>query len=250
MNELHEPPVFLGTTRPLVEQRIIPTTWRENGLGVFGDVGPVSYRAYVMNGLEGANFSAAGLRGGRQKGSKALAEDLGLAVRADYTGVLGLLVGGSVYYGGSGQGVTVAGEEVEAGTLIWEGHASYQAGGLDLRGLVAGATVDEAALLNEAGAGGVAEQLGGGYAHVGYDVLRTVGTTQQLFPYVRYEWLDTEMETAPGVTATGANDLTAILVGASWKPVPEVAVKADYQIHSTAAETGRNEFALVLSYLF
>ena len=36
INELHEPPVFLGTSRPLTESVIIPTTWRENGIGVFG----------------------------------------------------------------------------------------------------------------------------------------------------------------------------------------------------------------------
>ncbi len=250
VNELHEPPVFLGTTRPMVEQSVIPTTWRENGLGVFGDVGPLSYRAYVMNGLEGTNFSAAGLRGGRQKGSNALAEDLAGVVRVDYTEMPGVLVGGSVYYGGSGQGAEVDGAVVQANTFIWEGHGSYQVRGLDLRALVAGATVDEAALLNAAGAGGVAETLGGGYAHVGYDVLRSMDTSHQLFPYVRYEWLDTEAGLPEGATATGGNERTAILVGASWKPVPEVAVKADYQIHSTEAETGRNQFALVLSYLF
>ncbi len=250
VNELHEPPVFLGTTRPLVEQRIIPTTWRENGFGVFGDVGPITYRAYMMNGLEGADFSDAGLRGGRQKGSKALAEDVAVVARADYTGVLGLLVGGSVYYGGSGQGVTAGTEEVQANTLIWEGHASYQSRGLDLRALVAGASVDEAELLNEAGADGVSERLAGGYAHVGYDVLRHMDTSHQLFPYVRYEWIDTQAEVPVGVTADGSNEGTAVLIGASWKPVPQVAVKGDYQIHSTEAETGRNEFALVLSYLF
>jgi hypothetical protein len=250
VNELHEPPVFLGTTRPMVEQSIIPTTWRENGLGVFGDVGPVSYRAYVMNGLQGVKFSAAGLRGGRQKGSNALAEDLAGVVRADYTGMPGVLVGGSVYYGGSGQNAIVDGREVQANTFIWEGHASYQAQGLDLRALVAGAAVDEAARLNAAGASGVAERLGGGYAHAGYDVLRGLETRQQLFPFVRYEWINTQMELAEGATATGANEGTAILVGASWKPVPQVAVKGDYQIHSNEAETGRNQFALVLSYLF
>ena len=251
VNELHEPPVFLGTTRPLVEQKIIPTTWRENGLGIFGDVGPISYRAYAMNGLEGINFGADGLRGGRQKGSKALAEDVAGVFRADYTGVLGLLVGGSVYYGGSGQGVTTPDDQVvQANTLIWEGHASYQAMGLDLRALVAGASVDEAARLNEAGAGGVSERLAGGYAHAGYDVLRLMGADQELFPYVRYEWLDTQVAVPEGVTATGATDRRAVLLGASWRPVPQVAVKADYQIQTNGADTGRNEFALVLSYLF
>ncbi len=251
VNELHEPPVFLGSTRPMVEQSIIPTTWRENGFGIFGDVGPISYRAYAMNGLEGINFGGGGLRGGRQKGSKALAENVAGVFRADYTGVLGLLVGGSVYYGGSGQGaVAPGGETVEANTLIWEGHASYQSQGLDLRALVAGASVDEAAQLNAAGAGGVAERLGGGYAHAGYDVLRFTGSEHQLFPYVRYEWLNTQVAVPTGVTVDPANERTAVLVGASWKPVPQVAVKADYQIHSNQADTGRNQFAMVLSYLF
>ncbi|MGK7310843.1 MAG: FAD:protein FMN transferase [Candidatus Longimicrobiales bacterium M2_2A_002] len=269
INELHEPPVFLGSTRPLVEQRIIPTTWRENGLGIFGDVGPFRYRAYALNGLNGAgNFDGSGLRGGRQKGSEALAEDVAGVARVDYTGMPGLLAGGSVYYGGSGQARTVTldgtEQEIQANTLIWEAHASYQAGGIDLRGLVAGASVDDAVLLNAyregtattattitaTGTNSVGERLLGGYAHAGYDVLRNTGTTHQLFPYVRYEYLNTQAEVPDGFTADPARERTAILLGASWKPVPQVAVKADYQIQSNEAETGRSKFAMVLSYLF
>jgi hypothetical protein len=81
-------------------------------------------------------------------------------------------------------------------------------------------------------------------------VLRHADTSHQLFPYVRYEWIDTQAEVPTGVEADPSNEGTAVLVGASWKPVPQVAVKGDYQIHSTEAETGRNQFALVLSYLF
>ena len=269
INELHEPPVFLGSTRPLVEQRIIPTTWRENGFGVFGDVGPFTYRAYALNGLNGAgSFDGSGLRGGRQKGSDALAEDVAGVARVDYIGTPGLLAGGSVYYGGSGQARTVTldgtEQEIEANTLIWEAHASYQAGGIDLRGLVAGASVDDAVLLNAyregttttattitaTGTNSVGERLLGGYAHVGYDVLRNTGTTHQLFPYIRYEYLNTQAEVPEGFTADPARERTAILLGASWKPVPQVAVKADYQIQSNEAETGRSKFAMVLSYLF
>ncbi|MDX1673549.1 MAG: FAD:protein FMN transferase [Longimicrobiales bacterium] len=269
INELHEPPVFLGSTRPMVEQRIIPTTWRENGLGVFGDVGDFTYRVYALNGLNGAgNFDGSGLRGGRQKGSDALAEDVAGVARVDYTGTPGLLAGGSVYYGGSGQGRTVTldgvEQEIQANTLIWEAHASYKSGGLDLRGLVAGASVGDAVLLNAyregaattaetvalTGTNSVGERLLGGYAHVGYDVLRNAGTTHQLFPYVRYEYLNTQAEVPEGFTVNPARERTAILLGASWKPVPQVAVKADYQIHSNQAETGRSKFAMVLSYLF
>src|SRR5438477_50729 len=37
VNELHEPPTFLGALRPDVEERLIPSTWRELGAGVYGD---------------------------------------------------------------------------------------------------------------------------------------------------------------------------------------------------------------------
>ena len=163
-------------------------------------------------------------------------------------------------------GVTLDGQEqtIQANTLIWEAHASYQSAGLDLRGLVAGASVDDAVLLNAyregatttaetialTGSGSVGERLLGGYGHIGYDVLRFTGSTHQLFPYIRYEYLDTQAEVPAGFAVDPARERTAILLGASWKPVPQVAVKADYQVHSDQAETGRNKFAMVLSYLF
>jgi hypothetical protein len=67
---------------------------------------------------------------------------------------------------------------------------------------------------------------------------------------MRYEWLNTQAEVPDGFTADPTTDRTALLLGAAWKPVPQVAIKGDYQIHSTSAETGRNKLAVVLSYLF
>ena len=78
VNELHEPPIFLGVKRPLTETYIIPTTWREIGVGIFGSFANdnFSYKLYLMNNFKAEGFSAkSGLRGGRQKGAKALAED-------------------------------------------------------------------------------------------------------------------------------------------------------------------------------
>ena len=99
VNELHEPVSFLGARRPDIENRIIPTTWRENGLGIFGDIGDISYKVYVVNGLRGENFSAKGLRGGRQKGSEAVADDLAIVARADWSPAPGLTPGTSLYTG-------------------------------------------------------------------------------------------------------------------------------------------------------
>ena len=261
INELHEPPVFLGARRPLTEQSIIPSTWRENGFGVFGEVAGFSYRAYLINGLDAiggrnngtSGFSAGGIRSGRQNGAFALAENPALVARLDYTGVAGLLVGGSAYTGNSGQGAkTGTGQEIDAATRILEGHAQYRARGFDLRGLFATASIDDADLINTAkrftGAQSVAESMRGWYVQGGFDVLRS--TTQELMPYVRYEWLNTQDRVPTGFTAAPANERTVTTLGAMWKPIVNVALKADYQIISNKADTGVNQFNLALGYLF
>ena len=38
VDELYEPTTFLGAKRPETERRIIPSTWRENGLGAHGSI--------------------------------------------------------------------------------------------------------------------------------------------------------------------------------------------------------------------
>src|SRR5688500_16367486 len=77
VNEFHEPTVFLGSKRSETEQRILPSTWRENGAGILGSAGAISYRAVVVNGLNASGFTSAGLRGGRQRGIQARAANLG-----------------------------------------------------------------------------------------------------------------------------------------------------------------------------
>jgi len=264
INELHEPPTFLGTTRPVTEQVIVPSTWRESGLGVFGGLGDVAYRVYLINGLDAASagsasgFGAGGIRGGRQSGSRAVAEDLAAVARVDYTGVLGLTVGGSAYLGNSGQNQTVVGTggpiDLAARTFIWEGHLAYQRDGLDLRGLYAMATVDQAAAVNAAlglaGASSVGERLVGWYGQAGYDVLRTTRLGHQLVPYVRYERVNTQDRVPTGFAANPANDRRIVSVGAAWRPIGTIALKVDYLFQHNEARTGVGQLNANLSYLF
>lgn len=254
-NELHEPPTFLGTTRPMVEQAIIPTTWRSNGFGVFGENGGFSYRVYGLTSLNGSGgFNAGGLRGGRQKGARELAEDFSVIGRIDYVGVPGLMVGGSAMWGETGHNRLLGTTEIEGTTTIFEGHFDFAAGGFDARGLYAVANVDDVTELNAlrgfTGSQSIGEELTGGFIQAGYDVLRTLGTGHQLSPYVRYETMNTQAEVPSGFSANPANDRSGWLLGAMWKPIPEVALKADYQILGNEADTGVNQFNVNLSYLF
>ena len=254
VNELHEPPVFLGSERPLTENRIIPTTWRENGIGLFGGNDAVSWRAYLLNGFDGEGFGAAGLRGGRQKGSRALAEDFAVAGRVDYTGHAGLLLGASVYTGESAQNRELAGEPVGGRVTVWDVHADLRRRGFEFRALGARATLWDAAEMNSlnglTGVEGVGEDMRGGYVQLGYDVFRPLGRADQLIPYVRYERIDTHAAVPAGTTADPARDEHVTSIGFAWKPVPEVVTKVDWQRHTTGARTGISQWNVGLGWLF
>ena len=257
LNEIHEPPAFLGAQRPETERQIIPSTWRENGIGLFGATGPVSYRAYLINGFDATGFEASGIREGRQNGAEAAAADFGAVGRVDYTGKLGFVLGTSAYLGNAGQGVALPsdpGRSLGAQTFIWEGHAEYKARGFDLRGLVALATLGDADEINAlngfAGNASVGERLGGWYLQAGYDVLRGRVAGHQLVPYVRFEQINTQSRVPAGFTADPANDRRFITLGAEWKPLPNISLKTDYQLVHNEADTGVNQLNVDLGYLF
>ena len=261
VNEFHEPTVFFGARRPETEQRIIPSTWRENGGGVLGSFGPVNVRAYVTNGFNGAGFRAAGLRGGRQRGIQARSANLAFSGRLDVTPIPGVFAGVGVYNGGSGQEqVVLDGRRLSMGTTVSEVHAQAQFRGFDIRGLFAHATVDEAGdatrALVAAGVSGVsasapiAEAMQGGYVQIGYNVLSQFRSDVAVTPYLRYEQVDTQHRVSNGFTRALAQDAEFTTVGVDFKPIPNVVVKTEYQWISNAANTGRNQFNLNLGYAF
>jgi len=240
VNELHEPTTYLAATRSDTESKIIPSTWRENGVGVYGEAGPVEYRAYVVNGLDASGFSDGGLRGGRQKGSQALADDLALVARVDYVDVPGLVLGGSGYYGDSGQSQAGLGS---AGTTIYELHGEWRSRGLWLRGLAAVADIDDVETLNNglgfAGMDSVGERLEGFYAEVGYDVMPLIEPTSgcTVAPYLRWETIDTQAEVPGGFAADPANDEDILTYGLHVSPIPHLVFKAELQDRDQGADS-------------
>ncbi len=246
-NEKHEPTLFHGVDRPLVERQVIPSTWREMGVGAFGKLtDKLDYKLYVMNGFDGADFTEQGLRGGRQKGSKAKAEDWALVGRLDYEPLLGLNLGGSFYLGDSGQGQVknIGGSEVDVFTQIYEVHSQYKYRGLELKALVSQVKIDDAEFIPvDAGKENVPDEIFAYYAEVAYDVLPHIftGTDQYLAPFVRYENLDYD----------GNNqDVNLLVAGISYKPIPNVVLKADYSNFDMQNGSRADEFNVGFGYIF
>ena len=257
VNEFHEPTVFIGAERPVTENRIIPSTWRENGGGFYGAFDQVSFRAYFINGFNGSAFSSGGLRGGRQKGGKAKSTSMAFTGRLDVTPTPGVFFGASFYTGDSGQGeIAVDGTEYGIGTTIFDVHGQAQVRGVDVRALFARASLSDAARLNQAlgksGSSGVGEGLQGAYVQFGYDLLSQVPGAGGvgLTPYVRYEQVDTQHRMPSGFERSLSTDNTYFTVGIELKPNPGVVLKVDHAWVRNDADSGVNQFNVNLGYAF
>ena len=237
LNEIHEPPFYYGNERPEVELRIIPSTWRENGAGIFGEIagGALQYRLYTTTNLRADKFSASGVRSGRQKGSKALA-DMAIVARVDATPMEGLLVGGSVVMGNTGQGLKKYGGTTldfapEVAMTMWEVHGQYQYRGLHLRGLYVQNTIDDTKVISDALGKGVSETQWGWYGEIAYDILPAMkpDTRMGLAPFVRYERFNTQEDVPAGFSPDEKLNKTVVTAGINFYPHPNVVVKIDYR---------------------
>ena len=248
INEMHEPTTFPSVHRPETERRIIPSTWRENGVGLFGDVGGFTYRGYIMNGFDADGFSATGVRDGRQKGSKAKANDLAAVVRLDWTDTPGINVGLSAYYGNSGQETTGFGS---VGTSIYDVHFQYENRGWWFRALGALSRISDTEQLNAAkgltGTDVIGDQMVGYYGELGYDLLSAWSpeSEKQLLPFLRYEKINTQDSVAVG-TADPTNDETIITIGLAYQPIEEIIFKTSYEDF----DQGPDRFSLSMGYVF
>jgi len=271
LNEMHEPPFYYGTNRPDVERLIIPSTWREGGAGLFGRIGDrVEYKVYAITSMNGAGFDDSGLRGGRQNGNRALAEDLAFVGRLDFEPIPEILLGGSVFAGNTGQdqalvngaGITV--DLPDARLLLWEAHGQLQTMGFHSRVLFTMAHVDDARPLTLAlrpapgGTGDIAaseviaDDMLGVYGEIGYEVMQWIlpesGWTVE--PFVRVEYLDTQHDVPRGFSADKANEFLVYTGGISAKPIPNVVLKIDYRNRSAREGTLGDEVNLGFGVVF
>ena len=231
INERHEPPVYNGVERPLVDTVIVPTTWFETGAGVHGEFsGGWRYRAYVTAPLDALEFSAdEGIRGGRQKGSQARAPSASVTGRVEYLGVPDLTIGAS-FWNGRGHAF---GTLLETGVRVLEADARFQRDRLELRGQIAHVAIPNASELNdtvvvESGVDpNIAERLLGVYGEAAYRVWAK-GSPRDLVAFVRYEFADTQHRMPAGWLPLEEFQRNQWVFGATYFPDPDVAVKVDY----------------------
>jgi hypothetical protein len=255
VNRIHEPLFYFGNHRPEVEQRIIPSTWREMGAGFFGAITPeLTYTAYVVSGLDATGFTSDGIREGRGGGSNSRAENFGYVARVDYdpAALPGVTVGGSAYVGNSGQNQTFAGQKANVFTQLYEAHVQWKYRGLEFRTLGSWGHINNADILSTAKGETIGSENYGFYTEVGYDVLPLLwkDTTQYLAPFFRYEKLNTIAKAPTGFANDPTKDWQIYQVGLQYKPIPNVVLKADYRNYVAKQGTLPDDFNLGFGFIF
>lgn len=247
INEYHEPTTFNGTERPNVDNVIVPSTWREIGLGVTGRFSDISlsYQAYVFNGFKSTNADgeggisgvlkgSSGLRGGRQKGIRSTVDSPTFSTKLDYYGLPGLRLGLSGYFG-----KTQATDDVEAldganiGIAMVGLDARYAFQNFTARGQFIYASLSDTEAYNILTENDLGSALMGYYAEVAYNLL-PLGNNQRLYIFGRWEQYDTHADTEGSMIRNDAYNRTDFTTGLSYHIAPGVVIKGDYQFRDNA----------------
>jgi len=251
-NLYHEPATFNGVERTNVDKYIVPTTWREIGIGLNGRSikNSLNYQLMVVNGFNGYDetgvFSGkSGLRSGRQKGAKSYITFPDFAGRISYYGNPELTLGLSAYAGDSeskaydeldltDEGAVASADSTIIGIHMIGIDAKYQKGALQLRGQYIVANLSNTDQYNALCGKDLGSKMTGYYAELGYNLLVSHSSTNELIGFARYENYNTHAEVEAGTTLEEAYNRTEITVGLGFKVAAGAMFKTDYQILSNA----------------
>lgn len=257
LNENHEPTRYYGVFRNFVETAIIPSTWREGGLGLQGNsASGLRWDIGLTTGFDLSKWDAGSPEGAEsplgsihQELALARAGNLSGYLAAQYTGINGLRLGGSLFAGGAGQGQPGFSN---TRVSLWETHGRWQPGSWDLAALYARGHVSNTAALNQQLLGSptlIPEDFFGWYVEAAWR--ERVGGPWPLLPFLRYERFNTASAYAMlngGLTPRPRADREALTAGVQAQFAPGVIFKLDYVDFAHGRDGDR--FDLGLGYEF
>jgi hypothetical protein len=217
--------------RPFVDTVILPSTWHDAAVGLVGDLGRgFSYKAYLMPGLDALGFDAeSGIREGRQQGSQAIVRHAAVSGRLEYRGGPGVRAGLGVWRGSGDANL----QRFNPTVTVVGADARYRRGRAEARGQIGYVSIGSAGLLNEALAlatgvnPNIASSLLGHYEELAWRVSPD-SWLHEVVAFGRYERFDTQHGMPDGYLPLESLKRSAWVVGATYFPDPDIAVKFDY----------------------
>lgn len=239
INENHLSTTFNGNDRPYLESTIIPATWREIGVGIYGNSNRIiglNYSLALVNGLDCANFTNGnGFREGRAEGSMANARNLAVTASLLYY-KRGIRLQGSTYFGGASGINNTMSDSLNIATGMFavpvqlnEINLQYRLKGIVVKSLVTHSIIREASVINRVYANNTPRQMLGAYLEIAYDLLHTKFKGDKSFNvFARFERINMDYEVASNGITNGINNQQHVVTGLTFLPVRGVAIKLDY----------------------
>jgi hypothetical protein len=281
LNEHHEPTNFYGVQRNFVETLIIPSTWREGGVGFHGatDYG-LNWDLGLTTGLDLGGWNnnpenpqyrtALDLEDGDSAPMQAMHQELALSdaqhlsqyLSLNYTGLPGVLAGAAIFTGKMAIPVIPVGLP-DSRARLWETHARWTPGAAEFSAVYARGQFSKTATYNLDNTGvsnPVPSQFLGYYLQAAYTLWQN--DKARFSPFARWEHYDMGhayqgiaegfATTPTGLAADGLpwpqpNDRVWTF-GANYYLDPHIVLKADYQVFEVNKDFSRLDLGLGLAF--
>ena len=250
LNNAHEPLNFFTVYRPEGEYTILPSTWHDTGISLWGKAGAWRYEAQVIAGLDGFMFDRDNFvhYGAKSPYEYKVANNLGYVLRVDNYTIKNMRIGLSGYYGRAMHNSfpndmhDTRYADVKARTALGALDFTYNGRRLTVRGNADFGYVQDASTLSQVKRNlssnnapykktPVAQNAMAAGIEAGYDMMpwlsEHVAREQKLYAFARYEYYDSYIP-ALDQQDYAFTDRHRIAAGINWFPIPEIAVKAEY----------------------
>lgn len=249
-NAHHEPLNFFTVYRPEGENTILPSTWHQTGVSLWGRAGDFRYEAQFVAGLNAFGFSRSNwIQGGANSPYEfEVANKYGVSARVDNYTIPGLRMGVSAYYGQSMHNTTPHDMEKGDAKKIkgnvylgafdftynrhnWIARGNIDYGYVSDAQTIASYTYPGTSLVkpNESGS----NKYFGSHAtalmlEAGYDVFSQIEKLrrdeQKLYIFGHYEYYDSSIHN----TTSQWTNKKILAGGINYYPVPQICIKAEY----------------------
>ena len=260
-NLIHDSPLNDLPLRPMVSRLIIPSTFGESGIGIFGTFYPtqlskVDYEFYVTQGFDGGSsmatgggtFGEGGYRGNRGSMQTDNNQDKAIVSRISVSPILGIEVAGSIHHGKWD-------DEGRKDLTILAVDGLLQRGPFEILG-EAGWTYIEGGRSTPSAATGIPpKRMDGYYVQGNYHFMPeslkraapSFFTDASTFTaVVRWGQVDTNTQ-----SDTNVNDISRLTFGINFRPVEDSVIKFAYTLNHHQDDPGqRNGWQFNLSTYF
>lgn len=250
-NQYHMPTQFFTNYRPEGESSIMPCTWHETGLSLWGRVGDWRYEACLLPGLDSDRFGrqnwVAGGAGSPYEFK--IANALAGAFRVDNFSVKGLRLSLSGYVGNSFSNTLSSTsnpkyEDVKGTVAIGSFDFCYSDYNLIVRGNVDYGHLTDSDMITKYNMSmrkdspspkqAVASDAMAAGIEAGYDIFSLISplrqANQKFYLFGRYEYYDSMLKTESGVQDYTWCGRQRIAAGINYYPIKDVVIKGEYSL--------------------